>query len=190
MIPARYLDTMGPLDGLVSMLELGNKNGTGGKGDSYKAHFEALGLRHVSVDWNGQDGALPLDLRKPLGMGVFSIVTNIGTSEHVDDQVPAWCNMIEAAALVLACITPAPGDWPGHGLFYPEPEFYVQLADRNGFKLEKLTVEGDAGRRLVHCRMRRPARVSVIPDLVMPDMGLLTVAPPRAVKKPRILRGK
>lgn len=191
MIPDRYLATIGSLDGVRRMLELGNKNGTGGRGDSYKRHFEALGIMHTSVDWNGEDGALPLDLRQPLNLGRFDMVTNIGTSEHVDDQAPVWRNMIESCDQVLVCITPAPGDWPGHGLFYPQPEFYTELARLNGFDLEKLAVEGDPGRALVHARLRRRWAVPIImPDLRMPDLELISAAPPRAVKKPRILRGK
>lgn len=178
MIPAHYLELIEPLVGR-SMLELGNKNGTGGKGDSYKRHFTAAGMAHTSVDWNGQDGALALDLRQPLGLGVFDMVTNIGTSEHVDDQLPVWRNMIEAAGKVLVCITPAPGDWPGHGLFYPFPLFYHRLADLNGFYLEKIYVRGEEGRRLVYARLRRARAES----FAMPQASLLAVAPPRAQKK-------
>lgn len=184
MIPAHYLATIGPLDAVETMLELGNKNGTGGKGDSYKAHFEALGIRHVSVDWNGEDGALALDLRQPLNLGTFDMVTNIGTSEHVDVQTPVWRNMVEACDHVLVCITPAPFNWPGHGLFYPHLQFYNELAARNGFEVEKLTVEGDEGRQLTHFRAIRIARTA----FSMPPLGLLSAAPPRIVKKPRILR--
>lgn len=179
MIPAHYLATFGPLDEIGSMLELGNKNGTGGKGDSYKQAFERAGIRHVSVDWNGEDGAVPLDLRKPLDLGVFDMVTNVGTSEHVDEQEPVWRNMVEACSHVLVCITPAPGDWPGHGLFYPEPEFYRQLAALNGFEIEKLAVEGEAGRRFVHFRGIR----LTYPAFAMPDPALLRPAPPRAPKR-------
>jgi len=176
MIPERYLQTIGPLTGISSMLELGNKRGTGGKADTYKAYFEKRCLRHVSVDWNGHDGALALDLRKPLNLGTFDMVTNIGTSEHVDDQFPCWRNMVEAADLVLVCITPYPADWPGHGLFYPWPSFYVELARDNGFVVESMMVDGEPGRRMVFARMRRVDRPG---PFVMPSADLLTAAPSR-----------
>lgn len=179
MIPDRYLATIGPLDGVRSMLELGNKRGTDGPGDTYKRHFEALGIRHVSVDWNGQDGALALDLREPLKLGNFDVVTNIGTSEHVDEQLPAWRNMVEAADQVIACVVPFPGDWPGHGLWYPRPEFYPELGRLNGFVIEKLDVQGIEGRRLVHARLRRDDRLG---PFVMPPRELMTAAPPRKPK--------
>lgn len=155
MIPAHYLELMEPLDGVRSMLELGNKRGTDGPGDTYKGHFEALGIRHVSVDINGEDGALALDLREPLGLGRFDMVTNVGTSEHVDDQLPVWRNMVDAADRFLVCITPRPGDWPGHGLFYPLPPFYQHLAADNGFRLERCYVAGPEGRAFVYARLRR-----------------------------------
>lgn len=179
MIPGHYLATIGDLGAVESMLELGNKNGTGGKGDSYKSYFAGDGIRHVSVDLNGEDGALALDLRQPLNLGTFDMVTNIGTSEHVDDQVPVWRNMVDACDHVLVCITPAPGDWPGHGLFYPSCEFYLALAALNGFEIEKLQVEGEPGRRFVHFRAIRIIRDAFI----MPALELLIPAPPKAPKR-------
>ena len=88
---------LNPLVG-ASMLELGNKV----KGDLvYKKLFESLGFRHVSVDMNGKDGALPKDLRQPLKLGTFDMVTNFGTTEHVapgdrDGQTACWRNICQA----------------------------------------------------------------------------------------------
>lgn len=177
MIPAHYLELIEPLDGVSSMLELGNKRGTGGPGDTYKRHFEALGLRHVSVDWNGEDGALALDLQKPLGLGAFDMVTNIGTSEHVEDQAGVWRNIVEAADRLIVCITPRPGDWPGHGLHYPRPEFYRQLAILNGFDVERLYEAGPSGRAFVYARLRRSERR--LGGFKMPGAATMTAAPPR-----------
>jgi hypothetical protein len=51
-----------------SMLELGDKINPAWSGEhkTYKSHFESLGFRHVSIDWNGNNGAIARDLRKPL----------------------------------------------------------------------------------------------------------------------------
>ncbi len=179
MIPAHYLELIEPLDGIRTMLELGNKNGTGGKGDSYKRHFQALGIEHTSVDWNGEDGALALDLRQPLNLGVFDMVTNIGTSEHVDDQAAVWENMNRAAGKVLVCITPSPCNWPGHGLFYPSEAFYSELADLNGFTLSRCYTAGPEGRQLTYARLER--RVYK-PDFFRMADGM-RAAPPRGPKK-------
>lgn len=179
MIPAHYLELIEPLDGVQSMLELGNKRGTGGPGDTYKRHFEALGIRHLSVDRNGEDGALPLDLQEPLLLGMFDMVTNIGTSEHVENQGGVWRNIVTAAAKFAVCITPRPGDWPGHGLFYPTPLFYQHLADENGFALERCYTAGPPGRAFVYARLRR----RVFRDHVTVPVEHLTAAPPRASRR-------
>ena len=142
-----------PLAG-TTMLELGNKK-NGGR--TYKAFFEAMGYHHVSVDWNGQDGALKRDLRLPLGLGTFDMVTNIGTSEHVSDQLGVWRNIVEACheRSVLICTTPYPGDWTWHGDWYPQSEFYSQLAERNGFEIVRFYVAFDEPRRMWFVRMIR-----------------------------------
>lgn len=52
---------------------------------------------YVSIDTNGQDGALEIDLGKPVPFalrGRFDIVTNIGTSEHVVGPPPHTRNSI------------------------------------------------------------------------------------------------
>lgn len=136
------------------MLELGNKK----NGEyTYKAFFESLGYYHVSVDWNGKDGALKMDLREPLNLGTFDMVTNIGTSEHVGDQRGVWSNLLNACGVesVLVCTTPMPGDWKWHGEHYPERDFYVQLASLNGFHIERLYESGESPRRMWFCRMVR-----------------------------------
>jgi hypothetical protein len=125
-----------------SMLELGNKK----KGDFvYKAFFESRGFRHVSIDWNGQDGALKKDLRKPLKLGTFDMVTNLGTTEHVSEgdwrgQVECWRNIMEAMHVgsVLISITPKVGSWPRHGTWYPMHQFFTELARLNGCEIERL----------------------------------------------------
>ena len=146
------------------MLELGNKVN---RELTYKAFFESLGYRHVSVDWNGLNGAVRADLRRPLNLGAFDFVSNIGTTEHVDDQHGVWRNVCEAMHVnsVLISNTPAPGHWRNHGIFYPTEEFYRQLAARNGLVIERLYIEGCAGRKMVFARMNRAAEA----PFLMPD---------------------
>jgi hypothetical protein len=152
------------------MLELGNKR----KGDMvYKRVFEGLGFRHVSVDINGKDGALSLDLRKPLGLGTFDMVTNIGTTEHVSEndfkgQAACWRNILKAMHVgsVLVSITPRPGAkrWLRHGRWYPEPEFFCELAALNGLETERLYID----EHLVYARLVRTEDV----PFVMPKRGM------------------
>lgn len=148
-----------------SMLELGGKINAP---FTYKAFFQSLGYRHVSIDWNGDHGALALDLRHPISLGQFDMVTNIGTSEHVDSQEGAWHNMVDACGegSVLICTTPLPGgnDWWWHGVSYPEQAFYVSLAALNGFELERLYTVGEVGRRMWFVRLVR----HTVTEFVMP----------------------
>lgn len=160
---ALYLPLVGS-----SMLELGNKrNGA----LTYKAFFKSRGYRHVSVDWNGEDGALRKDLRQPLNLGTFDMVCNIGTTEHVEGQEGVWRNICEAMHMgsVLVSLTPMPGHWLRHGLHYPTQEFYQQLADRNGLRVERLYDFGCEGRRNTCTRMIRE-RVS---PFSMPDLSTI-----------------
>jgi hypothetical protein len=161
-----------------SMLELGNKR----KGDFvFKAFFESRGFRHVSVDTNGIDGALPLDLRKPLNLGTFDMVTNLGTSEHVSEdaypgQVACWRNIMEAMHVgsVFVSITPMPGSNPRHGVWYPHKEFYRELARLNGCDLESLydSCEQPNGAPAWHnCNHARMVRREAAP-FVMPSAGM------------------
>jgi hypothetical protein len=167
------------LDPLVgsSMLELGNKRKSAKNGGAfvYKTVFESLGFRHVSVDMNGLDGALPKDLRKPLGLGTFDMVTNIGTSEHVSEdnwsgQIACWRNMLEAMHVgsVLVSITPRPGHWVRHGTWYPKPEFFEELARLNGCEVERGYQNETPNLALVFARLRR---VEDVP-FAMPNNGM------------------
>lgn len=146
------------------MLELGNKkNGR----VSYKMWFEHLGLQHISVDINGEDGALPIDLRHPLKSALvarglpaqYDMVTNIGTTEHVvDSQDRLWSNILDvliAPRGVLVSITPLPGDWYWHGLHYPTVEFYTELVRANGLQLLDSGVYGSEPTRCLYFVARK-----------------------------------
>lgn len=162
-----------------SMLELGNKK----NGEFiYKTFFKSLGYRHVSVDTNGQDGALRKDLTRPLELGTFDMVTNIGTTEHVSEhnyrgQIACWKNIMEAMHVgsVLICTTPAKDSWRHHGVWYPEPLFYEELARLNGLELERLFIDDRLGQRLGYLDrdmvMARMVRVSDVP-FAMPEKGM------------------
>jgi len=153
-----------------SMLELGNKR----KNKMlYKDVFQRLGFRHVSVDMNGLDGALKLDLRKPLNLGTFDMVTNIGTSEHVSQhdfngQIACWRNIVEAMHIgsVLVSIGPLQGSpkWLRHGRWYAQPQFYRELAELNGLEAERIYADSNQ----VYARLRKTEQV----DFIMPLTGM------------------
>lgn len=147
------------------MLELGNKK----TGDvSYKSYFTSLGFEHVSVDWNGQDGALKLDMREPLpDWEPFDMVTNFGCTEHVEIQAPIWESMHRLTKVwgVQIHMCPSPGDWWWHGNWYPTAKFYLQYAERNGYDIEHMGVGREHPNRNLDVRM---VKVKDLP-FTMPD---------------------
>jgi len=163
-----FLTLYQPLIG-NSMLEFGDKV----EGEHvYKDTFAAIGYMHTSVDYNGNNGAIKLDLRDRFVLGKFDMVTNIGTSEHVKDrQEIVWLNMVSAVKLwgVLLSATPSPHNWPWHGHWYPTQEFYEELARLNGMEIERRIVSGASPMEMLLVRMVKVKEV----EFVMPDKSLL-----------------
>lgn len=92
-IERHAVNTIGGLDG-KSMLELGDQVLKGMKKITHlktgKEYFESKGVEHISIDLNGKRGALKHDLSKPIinpnWAKHFDIITNLGTTEHVEPQ--------------------------------------------------------------------------------------------------------
>lgn len=111
-----------------------------------KRDWEAAGVQHVSIDLNGQGGALALDLQEPIDVveigGPFELVTNWGTTEHVWRQEPCWRNVhnLVAPGGYLVSTTPAPGEMKHHGRFRPTIEWWQDFAMRNSYRVLLLSV--------------------------------------------------
>jgi SAM-dependent methyltransferase len=75
----------------IRMIELGNQHFNNGNVAKY--YFESKGINHISIDLNGKDGALSLDLTGEINIDPADIVTNHGTSEHVLDQQKLFKNI-------------------------------------------------------------------------------------------------
>lgn len=124
-----------------SMLELGNQHIRNGvsRYPTGKQHFTALGVKHVSVDLNGKDGALRYDLSRPIMCfdGQFDIVTNFGTSEHVADQGQCFANVHRfcRSGGVMVHAVPREGYYPGHCRFRYTEAFFLELAERNNYRI-------------------------------------------------------
>lgn len=136
------------------MLELGNKK-TGNV--SYKSYFESIGIDHTSIDWNGLDGALKLDLRKRIEMEPFDMVTNLGTTEHVSEQYPVWENIHRLCKVggVIVSMCPLPGDWWWHGNWYPTKDFYEEFAKLNHYRIDHLAIGREHPTRNIDVRMTK-----------------------------------
>lgn len=162
------------------MLELGGKIN---HGLTYKAYFEALGFEHISIDWNGEHGALKRDLRKPLWdeFGQFDMVSNIGTTEHVDGQRGVWENIHRMTRVggVLVSLTPYHDgkSWWWHGEHYPTEEFFHSFAELNGWEIEKIGRQKEPPYENLYVRLRKLDEK----DFVMPDESLIV----RNKRRPR-----
>ena len=155
-----------------SMLELGGKINAP---YTYKAYFESLGFRHVSIDWNGQHGALKRDLRQPLWeeFGQFDMVSNMGTTEHVSDQAGVWENIHHLTKPGGVYVGQTPyydgKSWWWHGEYYPTEAFFEAFAELNGWHIERIYVDREVPNQNLYVRMRREANV----DFTMPDESLI-----------------
>ncbi len=100
----------------------------------------------MSIDLNGEDGALKINLDKPVPramMNTFDVVTNYGTIEHVNNQFQVFKNMHDMARNmgIMIHTLPPPGNWPNHGRYYYPREFVTQLAMSCKYEIIKLTVQ-------------------------------------------------
>ena len=141
----------------VRLLELGNQSIRKNAQKNYKInttiskeYFLSLGCNHHSIDWNGLDGAIPLDLTLPLPipkfMKYFDIVTDFGDMEHVRGFVDwmegvghwnAWKNihdMGKAGCLYVHTI-PMVGSFSGHGSYHYTLEFFENLCRANDYRI-------------------------------------------------------
>jgi len=141
-----YLETIVP-DQVVSLIkpfdfntiyELGNKK-TNDK--PYSIYYNSLGKDYVSIDLNGLDGALKLDLCEAISLPSRDIVFNIGTSEHVVEQEKVFLNIHNLSHHRMVHWVPFEKKHPEHGMWGYSKEFFIRLASINSYKIEKLYVE-------------------------------------------------
>ena len=129
----------------VKMLELGNqKVKLSGNRQIAKSYFEKLGFKHTSFDINGKDGALPIDLSRAIENkgfhNKFDIVTNAGTSEHVEPyegQYECFRNVHLCTKVggIMIHIVPEDGSFPNHCPFYYKSGFFEKLAELNNYEV-------------------------------------------------------
>jgi hypothetical protein len=104
-----------------------------------KEYLTKIGALHTSIDLNGKDGAIKLDLSKPIiGIGEpFDIVTNFGTIEHVsNDQYTPFLNMHNLTRVggVMIHVQPLEGHWKGHGDYHYDKDFIIALSLANKYE--------------------------------------------------------
>ena len=157
-LPADELSVLPDLIPGFTLLEFGNKKNRTG---TYREYYESQGCaRYASIDWNGKDGALKLDVNYSLSpsdtgqVPGYDVVTNYGFSEHVTNQEAFWRNNHDMCRVrgYMIGVTPAPefGHWPHHGILQPTQKFYAVLADANGYAQRKVFMNTDR-KRYTNC---------------------------------------
>jgi hypothetical protein len=136
-VPKQVLDLLSPLT-FQSMYELGNKKTAG---VPYSGFFRSKGIIYDSIDLNGMDGALPLNLCEPIDLPPRDLVSNIGTSEHVLDQHSCFRNIHNLSSARMVHWVPLQSWHPNHGLFGYTVDFFLHLAAENSYIVEKLYIE-------------------------------------------------
>lgn len=131
----------------LRMLELGNQwifSGVEGlpARTPAKVYLQSLGIEHVSVDINGEDGALKMDLSKPSLdiLGEFDVVTNYGTLEHVVDIYYGYKFMHDHCKIngLMLHTSPCKGNWKHHGYHYVDTNVFSVLSKLNNYKILRI----------------------------------------------------
>jgi len=149
----------------LAWCEFGNQQHMG-SGRPMRDVLQGRGVaRYVSIDLNGRDGALALDLQQPVigETGQFDVVTNYGTLEHINEQYGAWKNMHELCVCGgrMFHALPRKGHHRlGHGRYLYTHKFVWGLVDTCGYTVLR---EDEGGASPTH-RMIYVALLKVTPD--------------------------
>lgn len=126
------------------------------KGRVAKKYFSKVGVDHTSIDLNGHDGALQVDLSMPINISFepFDIITNFGTTEHVENQYECFKNihyLTREGGLMFHAV-PHARSWPvNHGFFrYPLKSFHMmsKLAGYRVVLSKTINYNNHRGRKL------------------------------------------
>lgn len=185
--------TLGGVQGR-RMLELGNQRirrsqripeRTG------KAYFSNRGAEHTSLDFNGKDGAVALDLGQlhdlPEWQGRFDIITNCGTTEHVEPFAAQYTcftnlhNWLKAGGIMVHIVPGAEelnttGRWRGHCNNYYSQRFFEVLAELNGYELVSNRVVNGLRAACLRKREDRPfttARDALLQHITRKEGGIV-----------------
>jgi hypothetical protein len=127
----------------LTLLELGNQE----YGSvSAKSVYEAQGVNHTSIDLNGRDGSLPLDLSSDITKhfnNKFDVITNYGTTEHVENQYGVFKNihsLCKPAGGIMIHGVPLIDNWTGHCRYYYSLGFFKELSYICNYKIIDLFV--------------------------------------------------
>lgn len=138
IIPIPVLEFIKPFN-FDTVWELGNKK-TNGKPYRLFYYNKLRVLKYDSIDINGKDGALKFNLNSLLDLEPRSLVTNIGTTEHVALQYAVFENIHNLSSDRMIHWVPLAGKRPDHGLYGYHEQFFRELAKINNYKINKFYI--------------------------------------------------
>lgn len=154
MIPKEVLDLIDPID-FKSIWELGNKKTR--DGFLYRTYYESLGITYDCIDWNGKDGARKLNLNeKHIYLSQRDIVTNIGVTEHVDNQRMVFENIHNLSNSRIIHWVPMVGSKNNkHGFYRYDLKFFELLEKLNDYEVLKSYVISRSNGLNIICKSYR-----------------------------------
>jgi len=140
-----------------------------------KEYFPTAGANHKSIDMNGKDDSLVIDLRLPISdndkhniINWADVILDSGTSEHVSVQYYNWKNLYDICKVggYMVHILPKVGYWENHCEFKYSINFFTELADKLNYKVVELTEDiPDGVRGDVLCILQKQSDNGFISEL-------------------------
>jgi hypothetical protein len=145
------LQNFGCLQNEIKMLELGCQNiydnDFGNMPTALEEFPKRFGVIMETWDILGCQNSKKVDLRNPISKkyyNLFDVVTDFGTTEHIDgNYYQARKNIHDACKVggLMIHENPLSGHWIGHGYTYLTIKFYEQLAEAMNYTILDLCIE-------------------------------------------------
>jgi hypothetical protein len=152
-------------DEMVEWFKLQNFNfPIGGQQHKYgvvsKTFWTHIGFNHTSIDLNGYDGSLKLDLRNDVAdhfLKEFDVVYDGGTAEHVDNQYMCLKNIhnITRDGGLMIHILPKVGYFPKHCKYYYTMDSFKVLAELCNYEVLELFEHNADGGVMIYCALKK-----------------------------------
>lgn len=132
----------------IKMCELGSMNVRFMNNIPAKRYYieEKNILEHISIDWNGKNGSLPIDLCFSVPEDLldrFHVITDFGTIEHVDNQYQVFKNIHDMCSIegVMIHVSPSLNYWKFHCRYLYSKEFFLKLAELCKYEILDLKIK-------------------------------------------------
>lgn len=122
--------------------------------------------RIVSIDMHGTRAALKYELNNPLPpLGLFDIVINHGTAEHIFNIKQVFESMHAACKVGGLMIHESPfTGWIDHGFYCLQPTLFYDIAATNGYEIVGAWVEEIKSQTIIRLESRDDVTRQAFPD--------------------------